>query len=138
MPSSRSTPASKPTIKPAAASAPPIPAARDLRQTSPIYMSASWQAGPPPAAASTSTARPTSARAEYNTGNATATDDVRCKCNAPAAQKTVVSEIASKGKKFWKCETGGCSFFQWVEDVPTSRSGSTATVPTKRPFSEVS
>ncbi len=60
----------------------------------------------PPLRTSTSTARPTSARAEYNTGNATIADDVRCKCNAPAALKTVLSEIATKGKKFWKMRNG--------------------------------
>lgn len=133
----------EPTRKPVSAAAPAAvlvnTTARDPRQTGPIYMSPTWQAGPPPAAASTSTSvpvRPPSGQADYNRGNATIHDDVRCQCNAPAIEKTVVSEIATKGKRFWKCATGGCGFFQWLEEMPSSSNSST--IPVKRPYPAVS
>ncbi|KAK7005830.1 DNA topoisomerase 3 [Favolaschia claudopus] len=62
-------------------------------------------------------------------------EDVRCKCNAPAVQRTVTKESETKGKKFWTCESRGCTFFAWVDGpaAPPPRS-----IPAKRSYSEVS
>ncbi|KAJ7899090.1 hypothetical protein B0H13DRAFT_1718273 [Mycena leptocephala] len=61
-------------------------------------------------------------------------DEIRCNCNAPAVQRTVTKESESKGKKFWTCETRGCSFFKWVEDPAPVASGSRS-IPAKRSYS---
>jgi DNA topoisomerase-3 len=71
--------------------------------------------------------------------------EVRCRCDIPAAERTVVKESASKGKRFWTCgSNSACNFFQWM-DTPASgpvASGSSLaaprTIPTKRSYSSVS
>ena len=60
--------------------------------------------------------------------------EIHCSCDVPAAQRTVVKESISKGKKFWTCGTNNsCGFFQWVEEI----AGAQAVVPTKRSYSAV-
>lgn len=64
----------------------------------------------------------------------TSNGEIRCNCDVSAAQRTVVKESISKGKKFWTCGTNNsCGFFQWVEEI----AGAQAVVPTKRSYSTV-
>ncbi|CAK5281387.1 unnamed protein product [Mycena citricolor] len=57
-------------------------------------------------------------------------EDIRCDCGEPAGQRTVTKESATKGKKFWTCDSQQCRFFKWVEDV-----GGPSSVPAKRTYS---
>ncbi|KAF9483172.1 hypothetical protein BDN70DRAFT_351794 [Pholiota conissans] len=121
-----SIPPTRPPPQPSSTSSTLV--ASSSRQTAPVFMSPTWQAGPPPAAASTSSAKPPSARTDYNKPNTTMTgDEIMCRCNVPAGQRTVTGEKATKGKKFWTCDTRKCDFFQWVDEgvgtsVPAKRS----------------
>ncbi|KAF8971256.1 hypothetical protein BDZ97DRAFT_1788564 [Flammula alnicola] len=126
---------SRPSISASSLSTSSTAVASTSRQTAPLYVSPTWQAGPAAAASSSST-KPVSKRAEYNTGNATADDDVQCECKIPAVQRTVIRETATKGKKFWTCETRSCGFFQWVENAPPNSSrGVSNSLPAKRSYS---
>ena len=41
---------------------------------------------------------------------------MRCECNVPVAEKTVVKEGPNKGRIFWKCGKGDeCPFFEWAD-----------------------
>ena len=78
---------------------------------------------------STSSSRSTAAAATRKTAtrpkpaNATPLSDtsansvgVKCRCDAPAAERTVVKEGANKGRRFWKCGNGDqCNFFEWMD-----------------------
>ncbi|RDB16720.1 DNA topoisomerase 3 [Hypsizygus marmoreus] len=64
------------------------------------------------------------------------TDDTRCNCDVPAAQRTVVKESASKGRKFWTCgNNGSCEFFQWADAPPSGEGAGMSVIPAKRPYS---
>ncbi|PPQ82932.1 hypothetical protein CVT26_005039 [Gymnopilus dilepis] len=90
------------------------------------------------ALASTSTS---AAASSWSRGASASDNVVKCECGVPAAERTVTRETTSKGKKFWTCPRGVCSFFQWMEDgLPGSATGngprtSSSSVPAKRSYS---
>lgn len=67
-----------------------------------------------------------------------------CKCEEPAAERTVMKESANKGRKFFACAKGmddGCGFFDWADVgtggggpvVPQKRAGALQQAPRNRP-----
>ncbi|KAJ6498951.1 hypothetical protein C8R45DRAFT_864161, partial [Mycena sanguinolenta] len=106
---------------------PPPPPVRQAVRTAPA-----WQ--PPPAPARQQPAPSARQPPPPIRAGSSADIEVRCNCNAPAVQRTVTRESETKGKKFWTCETRGCTFFSWVDDAPVA-SGSRA-IPAKRSYSE--
>lgn len=42
-----------------------------------------------------------------------------CACGNEAIRRTVVKDGDNRGRKFWKCETGDCKFFQWADQRPS-------------------
>ncbi|KAJ7594504.1 DNA topoisomerase [Mycena floridula] len=57
----------------------------------------------------------------YNPSARPTSNTVQCRCNLPAARRTVVKESASKGKQFWTCAGAvACGFFQFVDDTGPS------------------
>jgi DNA topoisomerase III len=61
---------------------------------------------------------------------------VTCNCGAPAAERTVTKESASKGRRFWTCgKDRTCDFFEWF-DGPSANSthANAPVVPTKRSY----
>jgi DNA topoisomerase-3 len=52
--------------------------------------------------------------------NSRSTVEVQCRCDIPAAERTVTKETASKGRRFWTCGNNNtCQFFEWM-DGPSS------------------
>ena len=64
---------------------------------------------------------------------------VKCRCDQPAAKQVVTKMSASKGREFWNCKSQGCSFFAWVDGLPSSAPSdhsSSRSIPAKRTISE--
>ena len=67
---------------------------------------------------------------------------VKCRCDQPAAKQVVVTMSASKGREYWSCKSQGCSFFAWVDGLPSSTpsdrsdQSSSKSIPAKRTISE--
>uniref|UniRef100_UPI00358E05CE DNA topoisomerase 3-alpha n=1 Tax=Myxine glutinosa TaxID=7769 RepID=UPI00358E05CE len=51
------------------------------------------------------------------------THDIHCNCNEIAILLTVRKEGANQGRKFYKCNAGGCNFFLWADEPPAPSDG---------------
>ena len=75
--------------------------------------------------------RPLDDKQDYDDNNAAIPS---CKCNEPAAERTVSKDGDNKGRKFFTCSKGrdnGCDFFDWNDAgggkvVPKKRAGGAA------------
>lgn len=82
---------------------------------------------------------PTRTRAQPLPAASTGSVEVKCRCNVPAGERTVVKEGPNKGRRFWTCSNSGqCDFFEWM-DGPSSgssllRDASLNTAPKKMPI----
>lgn len=82
---------------------------------------------------------PTRTRAQPLPTASTGSVEVKCRCNMPAGERTVVKEGPNKGRRFWTCSNSGqCDFFEWM-DGPSSgssllRDASLKTAPKKMPI----
>ncbi|GLB36997.1 putative introduces a single-strand break via transesterification at a target site in duplex DNA [Lyophyllum shimeji] len=121
---------------------PPPPARRSRTQQAPPR-SSSRQAGPSTSAKPASTrapssshlgagpSKPASVRQPTLSTNG-ATGDLQCHCGLPATQETVVSDSASKGRKFWACGNNkSCDFFRWAQPAVDGPQ----VIPAKRSYS---
>lgn len=65
---------------------------------------------------------------------------MKCRCDIPAAERTVVKETASKGRRFWTCgNNSSCHFFEWIDGPSPVASGSRQpppVVPAKRAYTD--
>ncbi|KAF8907833.1 DNA topoisomerase [Gymnopilus junonius] len=136
--SSRSTQAATSHTANAAASS----SSSRLALPAPVHVSSNWQAtvvAPTFASTSTSTSALSSAAAtSWSRDTSVDNNTVKCECGIHAAEKTVTRETTSKGKKFWTCLKGACSFFQWMEDAPPGGVGwgrTSTSIPAKRSYS---
>lgn len=59
--------------------------------------------------------------------------EVLCNCGKPAGERSVTRETANNGRKFWRCETQECDFFEWLQP----EGGPGKVVPAKRTRSEM-
>ncbi|KAF9557949.1 prokaryotic type I DNA topoisomerase [Agrocybe pediades] len=46
----------------------------------------------------------------------------QCECNEDGVLLTTMKEGANKGRKFWKCKSETCRFFEWDDEPPKSKS----------------
>ena len=75
----------------------------------------------PPPRPAVAPSRTVSQPASLNIGSGHSAE-VRCRCDKPAGERTVVKEGPNKGRRFWTCvNTGQCGFFEWM-DGPSSGS----------------
>lgn len=55
---------------------------------------------------------------------------IKCQCDIPAGERTVVKEGANKGRKFWKCGNGDqCNFFEWMDGPSQQKSSAISSGP---------